>query len=779
MHIQKRNGNLEILSFDKILKRIKNICNDKKLGKIKGIDPDIVSQKVINRIYDKISSKELDELSAQIGTSMSIDHPGYGELASRIIVSNCHKQTPDTFSEAVELLDGVLNERFREKVRENSEILNNFIQTERDYLFDYFGYKTLERSYLLKNTKGQIIERPQYMWMRVALSLHMNDIEKALESYEMLSRKYFTHASPTLFNAGTLREQNSSCYLIGTEDSLDGIFKTMTDCAKISKYAGGIGVHISNIRSRNTIISGTNGKSDGIVPMLKTYNEISRYINQGGKRNGSFAIYLEPWNADIFEFLDLRKNSGDVNLRARDLFYALWVCDLFMKRVEQDLEWQLFCPHECPGLCDTYGEEFEQLYEKYSLEKKMKKTIKARELWEKILASQIETGMPYMAYKDNANRKSNQKNVGIIKSSNLCCEIFLYSDHKSTAVCNIATLGLPMYFDEEGNYDYNKLGYAVRILVRNLNNVIDVNYYPTEESEQNNKEHRPIAIGVQGLYDTFVKMKIPFESEEAREVNKKIFECIQYHAIDESCELAKIAGPYKTYEGSPISQGIFQHNMWGVEESSLNYEWESLRTKIKTHGVRNSLLTALPPTASTSQILGNTESFEVITSNIYIRRVMGGNYPVINKHLVKDLIDKKLWSNEIKDQIIENDGSIQKIDSIPEDIKNLYKTTWETSQKATIALSAERAPFIDHSQSLNLFMAIPTISKLSSAHFYGWKKGLKTGMYYLRSKPASKAEKFTIQRKYPSENRVDISEITKTEEACSLENPGSCEMCSG
>jgi ribonucleoside-diphosphate reductase alpha subunit len=788
MQIKKRNGTSETLSFDKVLKRMNNLANDERLGAISGIDADIVAQKVINRIYDQVSSEELDELAAQLSISMSIDHPGYGELASRIVISNCHKKT-GSFSHTVEVLGsaGVLNSRFVENARTFKAELDGAIDYQRDYLIDYFGYKTLERSYLLRDRADKIMERPQHMWMRVALALHGQDIEKVLESYKLLSQKYFTHASPTLFNAGGMREQNSSCYLMGTSDSLEGIFKTMTDCAKISKYAGGIGLHISNIRAKGSKIRGTNGKSDGIVPMLKAFNEVSRYINQGGKRNGSFAIYIEPYHADILEFLDLRKNTGEPNLRARDLFYALWVCDLFMERVEQDLDWQLFCPDECPGLQDAFGTEFKQLYEHYTKENKMKKTIKARFLWEKILSTQIETGMPYMAYKDAANEKSNQKHFGTIKSSNLCCEIFLCSSDTETSVCNIATLGLPMYV--KGNaFDLGLLEKVTRVLVRNLNRVIDVNYYPTPESARANKDHRPIAIGVQGLYDVFMKLKLPFDSPDASELNKKIFEHIQFAAISESCELARQDSPYPMYPGSPISKGVFQHNMWGITEKlelELDCDWEALRERILQFGVRNALLTALPPTASTSQILGNTESFEVITSNLYMRRVLGGNYPVVNKHLIKDLLRLGLWNKSIKEQVMISDGSIQNIASIPENLKKLYKTTWETSQKVTIKLSAERAPFIDHSQSLNLFMAIPTIAKLSSAHFYGWKCGLKTGQYYLRSKPASTAEKFSIQGADTSEasaNEASANEASANEAsalACSIDNKEDCEMCSG
>jgi ribonucleoside-diphosphate reductase alpha subunit len=762
MRIKKRNGEYEPLSFDKVLKRMKNLAEN-----VPDIDADLIAQKVINRIYDKVSSEELDELAAQLSISMSIDHPGYGELASRIVISNSHKKTGN-FKEAVKELgdSGILNQLFIENAEKFQVEIEDAIDYERDYLIDYFGYKTLERSYLLKNRSDKVIERPQHMWMRVALALHHSDIEKVIESYHLLSQKYFTHASPTLFNAGTLREQNSSCYLIGTHDSLEGIFKTITDCAKISKYAGGIGVHVSNVRAKGSKIKGTNGKSDGIVPMLKTFNEVSRYINQGGKRNGSFAFYLEPWHADILEFLELRKNTGDVNLRARDLFYALWVCDIFMEKVEKDLDWYLFSPDECPGLSDTYGKEFNDLYNSYTEQGLARKTIKARVLWEKILSSQIETGMPYIAYKDHANEKSNQKGAGVIKSSNLCCEIFLHSDEKYTSVCNIATLGLPMYV-KDGEFDYEKLQTVTKVLVRNLNRVIDVNYYPTPEAERANKEFRPVAIGVQGLYDVFMKLKIPFDSPEATALNKKIFEHIQYAAITESCDQARKDGAYPRYEGSPISKGVFQHNMWNLSEENLCCDWDGLRKKVLEHGVKNALLTALPPTASTSQILGNTESFEVITSNIYMRRVMGGNYPIVNKHLVKDLIDQGLWNNDIKQRIILDDGSVQNIKEISDEMKRLYKTTWEVSQKTTIKLSAERAPFIDHSQSLNLFMAVPTIAKLSSAHFYGWKLGLKTGQYYLRSKPASTAEKFSIQQEA-------TAALT-----CSIENKDDCEMCSG
>ena len=773
MRIIKRNGKSENLSFDKILRRIKKLANDDVLGHIEGVDVDIVSQKVISQIFDGISSKEMDELTGQICISMSISHPGYGELASRIAISNLQKSTSDSFSKSMFILHKaeIVNDIFYKSICKNKKEIDSAIVNSRDYLFDYFGFKTLEKGYLLK-MDGVIIERPQYMWMRVAVALHGEDLEAILESYEHLSMKYFTHASPTLFNAGTTRQQLSSCYLLSTEDSVSGIYKTVTDCAHISKYAGGIGVSVSNIRAKGSYIKGTNGKSDGIVPMLKVYNETARFINQAGKRLGSFAMYLEPWHADIEDFLELKKNTGDANLRARDLFYAIWMCDLFMKRVENDEEWYLMCPNECPDLTRVFGEEFETLYNKYVDEKRYKKVIKARELWGKILVSQTETGTPYIAYKDSVNKKSNQKHIGPITSSNLCCEITLYNTPESIAVCNIATIGLAM-FVEGDTYNFEKLGKVARLLTRNLNKVIDLNFYPTPETEKNNTEHRPIAVGVQGLYDTFMKLRYSFDSQEAKDLNKKIFECIQYNCILQSSELAKENGSYSSYENSPISNGIFQHNMWNVDEGTLVYDWESLRQKIKVDGVRNSLLTALPPTASTSQILGNVESFEVITSNFYIRRVLSGNYPIVNKYLVNDLIKMGIWNDTIKNKIISDDGSVQNIDEIPLEMKKLYKTTWETSQKITIGLSADRGPFIDHSQSLNIFMAAPTVSKLSSAHFFGWKSGLKTGSYYIRSRPISNAEKFSIQT---------TKEISPKEEeilACSLDNPEACDMCSG
>lgn len=770
MKIIKRNGKEENLSFDKILRRIKKLCNDDSLGVIDNVDSDIVSQKVINQIYDGISSKELDDLTGQTCISMSIDNPGYGTLASRVAISNLQKSTPDSFSKCVSILHKaeVVNDRFAKIVQKHKKELDLMIKDERDYLFDYFGFKTLERGYLLK-IKDVIIERPQYMWMRVAVALHGEDMESVLESYKHLSLKYLTHASPTLFNAGTLRQQLSSCYLLNSEDSVTGIYKTITDCAQISKYAGGIGVSVSNIRAKGSHIKGTNGKSDGIVPMLKVYNETARFINQAGKRLGSFAAYLEPWHSDVEDFLEMKKNTGDVNLRARDLFYALWVPDLFMKRVENDEDWYLMCPNECPKLTQVYGKEFEELYNSYVERKMYRKVVKARDLWGKILVSQTETGTPYISYKDAVNEKSNQKHIGVVTSSNLCNEIMLYNTPDSIAVCNIATIGLAM-FVEGDTFNFIKLGEVARLAIRNLNKVIDVNFYPVPETEKNNKEHRPVALGVQGFWNTLMELRYPFNSQEAKDLNKKIFECIQYNAILESANLAEKHGTYQSYPGSPMSKGIFQHNMWNVDESTLDQDWESLRQKIKKTGVRNSLVTALPPTASTSQILGNVESFEVITSNFYMRRVLSGNYPIVNKYLVNDLTKLNLWNAKIKNQIIQDDGSIQKIKEIPLELKELYKTTWETSQKTTIQLSADRGPFIDHSQSLNIFMEAPTVSKLSSAHFFAWKSGIKTGSYYIRSRPISNAEKFSIQEEKPTEEEIL---------ACSLENPEACEMCSG
>lgn len=759
MKILKRNGVLETVSFDKILKRIQALGQG-----LEDVELDKVSQKVIEQIHDGISSKELDDLAAQIAISMSIDSPDYGVLAARLSVSNLHKSTPNTFHKCVAELNetGIVNKQFFKTCVKYKKEIYGAVEMERDYLFDYFGLKTLERSYLLRKNK-QIVERPQYMLMRVAVALYPESIEEILECYHLMSLKYFTHASPTLFNAGTKRQQLSSCYLLSMKDDIGSIFKNLSDCAHISKHAGGIGLTVGNIRARGSIIRTTNGHSDGIIPMLKVYNETSRYVNQSSKRNGSFAVYIEPWHADIIQFLELKKNTGDPNLRARDLFFGLWIPDIFMKTVEADGDWYLMCPDTCPGLCEAYGEVFDKLYLKYVDAGQYVSKIKARELWNTVMVSQIETGTPYICYKDSVNLKNNQSHLGTILNSNLCAEIMLYTTPESTAVCNIATVSLPN-FVIDGAFDFQKLGKIVRLMVRNLNKVIDINYYPTPETEHNNKSHRPISVGVQGLYNTFNLLRLPFDSTNAAELNRKIFQCIQYNGLVESCELAKRDGPYKSYPGSPMSKGIFQHNMWGVDEKKLEYDWAGLREKILVHGIRNSLITALPPTASTSQILGNVESFEVLNSNFYMRRVLSGSYPIINKFLVKDLKAIGLWTEKIKQQIIIDDGSVQSVPEIPDDIKLLYRTTWEISQKTTIDLSAARAVFIDHSQSLNIFIAAPTVAKLSSMHMYGWKKGLKTGCYYLRSLGGSNAEKFSID---------------KSKLVCSIENKDECVMCSG
>lgn len=772
MRIQKRNGKFEALSFDKVLRRIKNLSNDKNLGIIEDVDCDIVSQKVIREIVDGITSKQLDVLTADICTAMSADNPGYGELASRIAISNLHKSTPKKFSEAVKILasENVVNGEFAKIVKTNSEILDKNIVDSRDYLFDFFGFSTLEKGYLLKVLKKDtktVVERPQYMWMRVAVALHKNDLPKVLETYEHLSLKNFIHASPTLFNAGTLHEQCSSCYLLDSEDSVGGIFNTMGKIAQISKHGGGIGLTCSRIRSEGSIIRGTNNRSDGIMPMLKVYNEISRYINQG-QRKGSIAVFLEPHHADIEIFLEMKKNTGDVNLRARDLFYGLWISDLFMKYVEEDKDWYLMCPDECPGLVDSYGEAYEELYLSYVEKGMYRKKLKARKIWDQILVSQIETGLPYMCYKDAVNKKSNQENLGTISSSNLCVEVLLHHTNDEYAVCNISTISLGNCVNG-GRFDFELLGKLSKIATVNLNKIIDINYYPTPETEKSNLAHRPIIVGVQGLYDAFIKLRIPFTSPEAKVLNKKIFECIQYHCLEASCELAQKDGKYSSFEGSPSSKGMFQHNMWGLDEGKLNYDWKKLRKGVKKYGLRNSMLTALPPTASTANIMGNTSSFETITTNIFTRTIVAGNFMIVNKYLVEDLQKLGLWSSEMKDQIISDNGSIQKIKSIPDDLKMLYKTTWETSQKETITMSADRAPFIDHSQSLNIFMAIPTTAKLSSAHFHGWKLGLKTGMYYCRSLPSSTAEKITVSKKVEQKEAL----------VCSLDNKESCEMCEG
>ena len=729
--------------------------------------------KVINGLYDGVTTSELDNLAAEVAASMTVRHPEYAQLAARIAISNLHKNTKKSFSETMKDLYEYINPETNEKaplladdvyeiIQKNSELLDSTVIYDRDFGYDYFGFKTLERSYLLR-INGAIAERPQHMIMRVAIGIHKEDIEGALETYDLMSKRYFTHATPTLFNAGTPKPQMSSCFLLTMkDDSIDGIYDTLKNCAKISQSAGGIGLSIHNVRATGSYIRGTNGTSNGIIPMLKVFNDTARYVDQGGgKRKGSFAIYLEPWHADIFEFLDMKKNTGKEEMRARDLFYAMWINDLFMKRVESDEDWTLMDPNECRGMEDVYGEEFEKLYLSYESEGKGRRTIKARELWHKILESQIETGTPYMLYKDAANEKSNQKNLGTIRSSNLCTEIMEYTAPDEVAVCNLASIALPQFITEDGKMDHKLLYDITYKITKNLNVIIDRNYYPVAEARKSNMRHRPIGIGVQGLADTFIKMRFPFTSDEAKQMNKDIFETIYYASLKASKDLAIADGPYETYEGSPISQGIFQFNMWGVQEDQLsgNWDWNALREEIKESGVRNSLLLAPMPTTSTSQILGNNECFEPYTSNIYTRRVLSGEFIVVNKHLLMDLVNLGLWNDDVKNEMMKANGSIQHIDAIPVNIKELYKTVWEMSMRDIIDMSADRGQFIDQSQSLNLFVEDPNIGKLTSMHFYAWKKGLKTGMYYLRTKAATNAIKFTVSKNAKSE----ITPVTSTE----------------
>ena len=777
MKVKKRDGRLEDVSFDKVLNRLKYLINEFNLS----IDATIVAQKVCAQIYDGVKTSDLDEFAAVLCIGLITENPDYGVLASNIIISNNHKNTYPSFSEVMsELYNNVdihgksspiIDGKLYKIVKRHHKKINDIIKYDRDYLLDYFGYKTLERSYLLKKD-GEIMERPQHMWMRVALGIHGRDIKAAIETYHMMSQKYFTHASPTLFNAGTPHNQLSSCFLLTTDDSIEGIFKTMTDCGKISKFAGGIGICVTPIRAKGSQIRGTNGKSDGIIPMLRVYNEIARYINQGGRRKGSFACYIEPWHADIEDFLDIRKNHGDENSRARDLFTAIWMNDLFMERVEQNAKWSLMCPDECPGLIQTYGDEFKTLYEKYESEGKYKNQLNARDLWFKILTAQIETGTPYIAYKDAVNKKNNQSNLGTVKCSNLCCEITIFSDaNKQYGTCNLASIAVNMFI-EDGKYNFEKLKHISKIVCRNINKIIDINFYPTPETKRSNIDNRPIGIGIQGLADTFIKLRLPFESKEAEELNQKISETIYYGALEASYELAKEKGPYKTYQGSPISEGKFQWDLWNEKPTNL-WDWEELRDKIKEFGVRNSLLCAYMPTASTSQILGNNECFEAITSNIYVRRTLAGEFVVVNKYLMEDLVKLGLWNQNMKDKIIANRGSVQNIDEIPDDIKSLYKIVWEISQKSVIQLARGRAPYIDQTQSMNLFIAEPNFKNLSSMHFYAWKQGLKTGIYYLRTRPKAIAQQFTVSQK--------LTKRTKEEEQkllCSLENKDACMMCS-
>ncbi|UPV00323.1 ribonucleotide reductase large subunit (Cop-I4L) [Cowpox virus] len=752
MFVIKRNGYKENVMFDKITSRIRKLCYGLNMDHI---DPIKIAMKVIQGIYNGVTTVELDTLAAEIAATCTTQHPDYAILAARIAVSNLHKETKKLFSEVMEDLFNYVNPKngkhspiissiTMDVVNKYKDKLNSVIIYERDFSYNYFGFKTLEKSYLLK-INNKIVERPQHMLMRVAVGIHQWDIESAIETYNLLSEKWFTHASPTLFNAGTTRHQMSSCFLLNMmDDSIEGIYDTLKRCALISKMAGGIGLSISNIRASGSYISGTNGTSNGIIPMLRVYNNTARYIDQGGnKRPGVMAIYLEPWHSDIMAFLDLKKNTGNEEHRTRDLFIALWIPDLFMKRVKDDGEWSLMCPDECPGLDDVWGDEFERLYTLYERERRYKSIIKARVVWKAIIESQIETGTPFILYKDACNKKSNQQNLGTIKCSNLCTEIIQYADANEVAVCNLASVALNM-FVIDGRFDFLKLKDVVKVIVRNLNKIIDINYYPIPEAEISNKRHRPIGIGVQGLADAFILLNYPFDSLEAQDLNKKIFETIYYGALEASCELAEKEGPYETYVGSYASNGILQYDLWNVVPSDL-WNWEPLKDKIRTYGLRNSLLVAPMPTASTAQILGNNESVEPYTSNIYTRRVLSGEFQVVNPHLLRVLTERKLWNEEIKNRIMADGGSIQNT-NLPEDIKRVYKTIWEIPQKTIIKMAADRGAFIDQSQSMNIHIADPSYSKLTSMHFYGWSLGLKTGMYYLRTKPASAPIQFTLDK---------------------------------
>ncbi|KJP88979.1 ribonucleoside-diphosphate reductase large subunit [Plasmodium fragile] len=752
MYVLNRKGEEEDISFDQILKRIQRLS----YGLHELVDPARVTQGVINGMYSGIKTCELDELAAQTCAYMATTHPDFSILAARITTDNLHKNTSDDIGEVAEALymykdvrgrsASLISKEVYEFMIQHKDRLNKEIDYTRDFNYDYFGFKTLERSYLLR-INGKIIERPQHLLMRVSIGIHIGDLEKALETYHLMSQKYFTHATPTLFNSGTPRPQMSSCFLLCMKsDSIEGIFETLKQCALISKTAGGIGVAVQDIRGQNSYIRGTNGISNGLVPMLRVFNDTARYVDQGGgKRKGSFAVYIEPWHSDIFEFLDLRKNHGKEELRARDLFYAVWVPDLFMKRVKENQNWTLMCPNECPGLSESWGEEFEKLYLKYEEENMGKKTVLAQDLWFAILQSQIETGVPYMLYKDSCNAKSNQKNLGTIKCSNLCCEIIEYTSPDEVAVCNLASIALCKFVNvEKREFNFNKLYEITKIITRNLDQIIERNYYPVKEAERSNKRHRPIGIGVQGLADTFMLLRYPYESDSAKELNKRIFETMYYAALEMSMELAQVYGPYETYPGSPASQGILQFDMWNVKVDNKYWDWDKLKAQIKKHGLRNSLLLAPMPTASTSQILGNNESFEPYTSNIYYRRVLSGEFFVVNPHLLKDLFDRGLWDEDMKQQLIAHNGSVQYISEIPSDLKELYKTVWEIKQKNIIDMAADRGAFIDQSQSLNIYIQKPTFAKLSSMHFYGWEKGLKTGAYYLRTQAATDAIKFTV-----------------------------------
>lgn len=795
MQVIKRDGRREPVKFDKITSRIEKLCY--------GLNPDYiepieVAKKVINGLFDGVTTTQLDDLAAEVAASMTALHPDYAILAARIAVSNLHKETKKSFSETMRDLHQYIDKKTGQPaaliaddimaiIEKNADELDSAIIYSRDYDYDYFGFKTLDRSYLLK-IDGKIVERPQHMLMRVAVGIHRDDIASAIKSYELMSERWFTHATPTLFNAGTPKPQLSSCFLLSAQDdSIDGIYNTLKQCAKISQSAGGIGLSIHNIRATGSYIKGTNGTSNGIVPMLRVFNDTARYVDQGGgKRKGSFAIYLEPWHADVFEFLDLKKNHGKEEMRARDLFYAMWIPDLFMKRVEQNGDWSLFCPNEAPGLYDCWGDAFEKLYTRYEQEDRARKTVKAQDLWFAILESQIETGTPYLLYKDACNGKSNQQNLGTIRSSNLCTEIIEYTSKDEVAVCNLASLALPRFVKADRTFDHERLYDIAYTVTVNLNKVIDVNYYPVEEARRSNMRHRPIGIGVQGLADAFILMRYAFDSPEAKQLNKEIFETIYFAAMTASKDLAKKEGAYETFKGSPTSKGIFQFDMWNVQPSD-RWDWASLKKEVVKHGIRNSLLLAPMPTASTSQILGNNECFEPYTSNIYSRRVLSGEFVVVNKHLLRDLIELGLWNSDIKDKIISANGSVQEIAEIPDELKEIYKTAWEIKQRNIIDMAADRGAFICQSQSMNVFMSDVNFAKLSSMHFHAWKSGLKTGMYYLRTRAAANAVKFTIQKQAEvalepkTAQEAQVAEISKEDAlaqmACSLDNPDACEAC--
>jgi ribonucleoside-diphosphate reductase alpha subunit len=817
MLVVKRDGHRESVKFDKITARIEKLCY--------GLDPKFVNpvevaMKVINGLYDGVSTQELDNLAAEIAATMTTRHPDFAKLAARLAVSNLHKTTSKSFSNTMKRLYQYVDPKTGQNaplisketwkvIKDHAAELDEAIIYDRDFNYDFFGFKTLERSYLMK-IEGKTIERPQHMLMRVAVGIHGEEIAAAIETYHLMSEKWFTHATPTLFNAGTPKPQLSSCFLLTMkDDSIDGIYDTLKQCAKISQSAGGIGLSIHNVRAKGSYIKGTGGTSNGIVPMLRNFDMTARYVDQGGgKRKGSFAVYLEPWHADVFDFLDLKKNHGKEEMRARDLFYAMWIPDLFMQRVENNEMWSLFCPNEAPGLADVYGEEFERLYSKYESEGRFRKQIKAQDLWFEILESQIETGTPYILYKDAANKKSNQKNLGTIKSSNLCTEIMEYTSPDEVAVCNLASLALPKFVTADGKFDHQKLYEITKVATRNLNKVIDVNYYPVPEAKKSNMRHRPIGLGVQGLADAFIMLRMPFDSAEARGLNKDIFETIYFAAMEASMEEAKKHGPYETFKGSPVSKGIFQFDMWGVTPDSGRWDWEALKREVKQHGVRNSLLLAPMPTASTSQILGNNECFEPYTSNVYTRRTLSGEFIVANKHLMRDLISLGLWSETMRQKLIATNGSVQSIAEIPQHVKDIYKTVWEISQKAIIDMSADRGAYICQSQSLNIHLVDPNFGKLTSMHFYAWRKGLKTGMYYLRTNAAADAIKFTLDKaaaatpfaqKSDAEATVTVAEPVvamvndtaqqslvytaadydqkRSDMACSLDNPDACEAC--